>query len=333
MLKMDFYHKWPYLWLIRYTYFSITIQLYRPIDSPMPIFDLLEEARQTMRLKRLSIHTERAYVDTIRRFIAFHQRRHPRRMGAEEVRAYLSYLVSERNVAASTQNVAFNALLFLYRDVLQVDLGDLSSTLRARRPARLPVVYSPGEVQALLTQMSGTHHLMASLLYGGGLRLMECVRLRVKDLDFEYGQIIVRDGKGQKDRQTILPQSLVLPLREQIERVRVLHQKDVDAGCGKVYLPDALTRKYRNAARELAWQWVFPASKLSLDPRTGAKQRHHILEDGLQRAVKKAIAEAGLSKNGSCHSLRHSFATHLLEAPTIFVPCRSCWDIKMSAPP
>ncbi|HVF09861.1 MAG TPA: integron integrase [Abditibacteriaceae bacterium] len=280
----------------------------------MPISDLLEEARQTMRLKRLSLHTERAYLDTIRRFITFHHRRHPRSMGAGEVRAYLSHLASERNVAASTQNVAFNALLFLYRDVLQMELGDLSTTLRAQRPARLPVVYAPGEVQALLGRMSGTHHLMARLLYGSGLRLMECVRLRVKDIDFEYGHVVVRDGKGQKDRHTILPQSLVPPLREQIERARLLHRKDLEDGHGEVYLPAALARKYRSAARELAWQWVFPASKLSLDPRTGARRRHHLLEDGLQRAVKKAILEAGLNKNGSCHALRHSFATHLLEA-------------------
>jgi integron integrase len=280
----------------------------------MPISDLLEEVQKTMRLRHMSLHTERSYLDTIRRFIHFHNRRNPRHLGAGEVRAYLSYLAVEGKVAASTQNVAFSALLFLYREVLGIDLGDLSGTVRARRPARLPVVFSPGEVQIVLGHLRGQHHLMASLLYGSGLRLMECVRLRVKDIDFEYGQITVRDGKGQKDRHTMLPQALALPLREQLERARALHRQDVEEGYGEVYLPDALARKYRSAAREWSWQWVFPAARRSVDPRTGAQRRHHVLEDGLQRAVKKAIGAGGLNKNASCHTLRHSFATHLLEA-------------------
>ncbi len=279
----------------------------------MPITDLLDDVTQTMRLKHLSLHTERSYLYHIRRFIAFHNRRHPRHMGAPEVRAYLTHLAVEGQVAASTQNIAFSALLFLYREVLHIELDELASTVRARRPERLPVVFSPGQVQALLGQLRGSHHLMASLLYGSGLRLMECVRLRVKDIDFEYRQIIVRDGKGQKDRRTMLPQSLARPLREQLERARLLHRQDVEEGYGEVYLPDALARKYRSAAREWAWQWVFPAARRSIDPRSGAQRRHHTKEDGLQRAVKQAIKAAGLDKHGSCHTLRHSFATHLLE--------------------
>jgi integron integrase len=280
----------------------------------MAIADLLEEVRETLRLKHMSLSTERAYLDYIRRFIKFHNKRHPRNMGAEEVRAFLSHMAIEGKVSASTQNVAFNALLFLYRNVLHIELGDLNSTLRAKRPARLPIMFSPAQIQELLGHTRGSHYLMAGLLYGSGLRLMECVRLRVKDIDFEYRQLIVRDAKGQKDRRTMLPQSLIEPLQKQLEKARALHRKDLEEGFGAVYLPEALARKYPNASKEWAWQWVFPSARRSIDPRSGVERRHHQKEDGLQRAVKLAIKAAGLNTQGSCHTLRHSFATHLLEA-------------------
>ena len=282
-------------------------------DEPKKIADLLNEVRRVVRLKHFSASTEKSYIYYIRSFIHFHGRKRPQSMGAPEISAYLSHLAVEKNVAASTQNVAFNALLFLYRDVLAIELPPLGDVLRANRPARLPVVFTKSEAQKILGAMSGTNHLLASLLYGSGLRLMEGVRLRVKDLDFEYAQITIRDGKGQKDRRVPLPQPLIFALREQLQRVRELHQSDLSEGFGEVFLPDALARKYRNAAREIGWQWVFPARNRVLDPRTGATRRHHLLEDGIQRAVKKAIRDARIEKNGSCHSLRHSFATHLLE--------------------
>ena len=277
------------------------------------VSDLLEESRRVMRLRRFSYSTEKSYLYYIRHFIHFHGRRQPQRLGAPEISAFLSHLAEERNVAASTQNVAFNALLFLYRDVLNTSLPPLENVARARRPARVPVVFSKNEVAQVIGAMSGTHRLLASLLYGSGLRLMEGVRLRVKDLDFEYSQITIRDGKGQKDRYVPLPASLILPLREQLATVRELHQRDLEDGFGEVSLPHALSRKYRAAPRDWIWQWVFPSSKRSLDPRKKIERRHHLLEDGLQRAVKRAIDEAKIDKAGSCHTLRHSFATHLLE--------------------
>lgn len=219
----------------------------------------------------------------------------------------------EGQVAASTQNVAFNALLFLYRDVLEVELPPIEGVLRAKRPTRLPVVFSPDEVKRVLQHVSPSHHLMASLLYGCGLRLMECVRLRIKDIDFEYSQITIRDGKGLKDRQTMLPQSLREPLQEQLSRARLLHDLDRSENRAGVYLPSALARKYPNAARSWEWFWVFPSGRLAVDPRSKVVRRHHIAEDAVQRAIKSAIAKAGVAKHGSCHTLRHSFATHLLE--------------------
>jgi integron integrase len=216
-------------------------------------------------------------------------------------------------VAASTQNQAFNALLFLYREVLGLEMAPIENVDRAKRPARLPVVLSHAEAQRVVAGMSGTFQLMAKLLYGSGMRLMECVRLRVKDIDFERNQIIVREGKGFKDRVTILPQSVKAPLQEHLERVKLLHQQDLRQGGGTVYLPYALERKYPNANREWGWQYVFPAAKPSRDPRSGAVQRHHVNEQGLQRAVKDAVRLAGIAKPASCHSLRHSFATRLLE--------------------
>lgn len=274
---------------------------------------LLDSVRSAIRLRHYSIRTEEAYVQVIRRFILYHRKRHPREMGVDEIRQYLSYLATEGNVSASTQNVALAALLFLYREVLLIDLPLVEGVERAKRPQRLPVVLSAEEVKRVLAHLTGTHHIMASLLYGAGLRLMECVRLRVKDLDFDYRQIIVRDGKGEKDRRTILPQPLAESLQNQLARIKLQHEEDVRLGCGNVYLPFALERKYPKAANEWVWQYVFPAAKLSVDPRSGARRRHHASEDRLQKAVKRAVRDAGIEKRASCHTLRHSFATHLLE--------------------
>jgi integron integrase len=234
-------------------------------------------------------------------------------MGTDEIRLFLSHLAVDGNVAASTQNVALCALLFLYRDVLGVELPYVDGIQRAKRPARIPVVFTRAEAAALLSRLSGTYRLIAGLLYGSGLRLMEALRLRVKDLDFGYMEILVRDGKGEKDRRTILPRPLVEPLRQQFDGVKVLHEQDLREGFGDVYLPYALGRKYTNAAKEWAWQYVFPSSKLSVDPRSGVTRRHHASSDSVQREVKRAIRLAGITKRGGCHTLRHSFATHLLE--------------------
>jgi integron integrase len=280
----------------------------------MPIENSLDKCRQVMRLKHLSYRTEETYLPVIRRYLEFHGgRRHPRDMGADEIRAFLSHLAVERNVAASTQNVAFSALLFLYRDVLHLHLPAIENVERAQRPARLPEVFTREEARAVLARMEGTPRLMAGLLYGSGLRLMECVRLRVKDLDFARGQITVREGKGEKDRVTMLPHSLAEPLRRQLEQAKRLHEQDLAAGCGAAYLPCALERKYPGAAKEWGWQYVFPASRRSTDPRSGVIRRHHIAEDVLQRAVRAAIRQAGITRKASCHTFRHSFATHLLE--------------------
>ncbi|WP_290648710.1 integron integrase [Aquisalimonas sp.] len=274
---------------------------------------LLDEVRERIRFKHYSIRTERSYVGWIRRFILFHGKRHPREMGAREVEAFLTHLASNRDVAASTQNQAFSALLFLYRDVLGVQLEAVQNVERAKKPTRLPTVLTRNEVRAVLAHLDGTNWLMASLLYGAGLRLMECVRLRIKDVDFERREILVRDGKGAKDRVTMLPSSLVSPLQKRMRRTCELHRQDRASGYGGVWLPDALSRKYPSAPHETGWQYVFPASVLSLDPRSRVRRRHHVGEQAVQRAVKKAVRAAGLAKPASCHTLRHSFATHLLE--------------------
>ena len=269
---------------------------------------LLDRVHAVARLRHLSLGTEKAYSDWIRRFILFHNKRHPSEMGADEVRRFLSHLAVEGRVAASTQNVALCALLFLYRDVLGTEMPYVEGVERVKRPARIPVVFSRQETEALLSQLAGTYRLIAGLLYGSGLRLMEALRLRVKDIDFQYGEILVRDGKGEKDRRTILPRPLAEPLQHHLRRVRLLHEQDLRSGYGSVYLPYALGRKYPNAAKEWAWQYAFPSSKLSPDPRSGVVRRHHVSPDSLQREVKRAIGAAGISKHGGCHTLRHSFA-------------------------
>ncbi len=274
---------------------------------------LLEQVRDALRRRGYSYRTEQVYVGWIRRFIFFSGKRHPRDLGAGEVTSFLNHLVSERNVASATQNQALSAILFLYKEVLAQPLPWLDELERSKRPARLPTVLTVGEVRRLLAAMRGTKWLMASLLYGAGLRLTECLKLRVKDVDFEYRQILVRDGKGAKDRVTMLPQSLVEPLKKQLVVARALHDADVAAGHGDVELPDALERKYPRAAYEWKWKFVFPSGKLSVDPRTGVIRRHHVYENYVTRGVKEAARAARIEKHVSCHTLRHSFATHLLE--------------------
>jgi integron integrase len=285
---------------------------------------LLEQARDILRAKHYSYRTEETYIDWMHRYIIFHHKRHPDEMGAAEVQAFLIHLATERNIAASTQNQALSAVLFLYREVLHKEIEPLPLA-SAKRPERLPTVLTREEVLRIIDQLVGIHKLMVQLLYGSGLRLMECVRLRVKDIDFDYKTITVRDGKGEKDRITPLPDSLIPALKRQIDRVRLLHEEDLAAGLGEVYLPHALGMKYPNAARELVWQYIFPAPRRALDPRTlpspsgrwaggeGIERRHHIDSSGLQRAVKEAAREASVRKRVTCHTFRHSFATHLLQ--------------------
>jgi integron integrase len=275
---------------------------------------LLDRARFVARARHLSLRTEGAYVNWIRRFILFNGKRHPLELGEAEVTRFLTSLAVDGRVTASTQNQALAAILFLYRDVLNRDLDWLQGVVRAKRPVKLPVVLTREEVQAVLGNLHGTLWLQASLLYGAGLRLMECARLRVKDIDFARGQITVRQGKGGKDRVTILPDKVRAPLAEHLERVRRLHQEDLGKGLGRVELPHALAKKYPNADREWGWQWLFPATRFYVDDATGLARRHHLHESVLQRAVKVAVRKARITQPASCHTLRHSFATHLLEA-------------------
>jgi integron integrase len=274
---------------------------------------LLDRVRWHLRVKHYSIRTEQAYVDWIRRYILFHRKRHPSEMGEKEISEFLTHLAVEKSVAASTQNQAFSALLFLYQQVLERKLDFIDNVQRVTRPAKLPVVFTSAEARAVLARLKGDYRLMVELLYGSGLRLMECLRLRVKDVDFGYNRITVRDGKGLHERMALLPQQLRRPLRAHFERVKELHRQDLARGGGKVYLPFALKRKYPNAERAWIWQYVFPAAKPSLDPHSGEMRRHHVAEKNLQNAVKLAIRAAGIKKAASCHTFRHSFATHLLE--------------------
>jgi integron integrase len=280
------------------------------LDSPK----LLDRMRAEIRTRHYSIRTEETYVDWARRFILFHGKRHPKDMGADEVQAFLSHLAVERNVAASTQNQAKSALLFLYREVLHIELPWLDEVIAAKTGKRLPVVLTATEMRALLNAMSGTMGLVASLLYGTGMRLLEGLRLRVKDIEFERREIIVREGKGNKDRVTVLPEDLILPLQAHLKKVKALHEKDMEAGFGEVYLPHALAVKYPKAASTWGWQFVFPSAVRSVDPRSGIERRHHLYEASVQRAVREAAKIAEIKKLVTPHVLRHSFATHMLQA-------------------
>lgn len=273
---------------------------------------LLDQAREALRRLHYSLRTEESYIGWMRRYILFHHKRHPAEMGAPEVEAFLTDLAVTQQVAASTQNQALSALQFLYSEVLQQPLGELHA-VRAKQPQRLPTVLTRAEVRRVIDALAGTYQLMAKLLYGSGLRLMECVRLRVKDIDVPQRQLLVRSGKGEKDRVTPLPSSLILPLQEHLGRVQLTHTQDLREGYGEVYLPYALARKYPNANREWLWQYVFPAKQRSLDPRSGSVRRHHLDESGLQKAVRRAAQLAQVPKHVTCHTFRHSFATHLLE--------------------
>lgn len=275
---------------------------------------LLEAVRQAIRRLHYSRRTEEAYVGWIRKFIYWSGKRHPATLGAPDVSAFLSYLAADRNVAAATQNQALSALLFLYRQVLEMELPWFDDMVRAKRPVRLPVVLSRDEVSRLLEQLQGGHWLMASLLYGAGLRLMECLRLRVKDVDFAYRQILVRDGKGGKDRVSMLPESTVQPLQTQLGHAKRLHDFDLREGFGETHLPYALARKYPRAGFEWGWQYVFPSTKRSADPQDGVIRRHHLDVSVLSRALKEARRRAGIAKPITAHVLRHSFATHLLQS-------------------
>jgi integron integrase len=283
------------------------------MDLPDPP-RLLSRVRDKIRVKHYSIRTEQAYVDWIKRFIWFHGKRHPSVLGAAEVEAFLTDLAVVRQVAGPTQNQAKSALLFLYKEVLGVELPWLDRVEKAKVPLRLPVVLTFDEVARALAQLRGVHTLIGRLLYGTGMRVMEGMRLRVKDVDFARREIVIRDGKGLKDRVTVLPRAIVPQLREQLARAYELHERDIAAGHGAVWLPYALARKYRPAAREWGWQYVFPAEERSRDPRSGLVRRHHVSDQAFQRAMRQAVRDAGLAKPATPHTLRHSFATHLLES-------------------
>ncbi len=285
--------------------------------SPNPKSKLMDQVRETLRYYHYAMSTEKTYCQWIVRYVHFYgAKRHPKDMGSREVERFLSHLAMRGKVAASTQRQALNALVFLYREVLHVPLQDKIAPIRSKRKPSPPTVLTEQEVQSVLSNMRGTHLLMAQLVYGSGIRLMECIRLRIKDVDFGQNQIYIRSGKGGKDRTTFLPRLLRDDLFHHIERVKALHRKDLEEGFGRVYLPNALARKYRNAAWETPWQYVFPAKTRSVDPRSGKVQRHHVLESGLQKAVKTAVKKTKIAKRATVHTLRHSFATHMLENGT-----------------
>jgi integron integrase len=286
-----------------------------PFPPPLaPTARLLDQVRDRIRFKHYSIRTEHSYTDWIKRFILFHGKQHPATLSASEVEAFLTHLAVERNVAAATQNQARSALLFLYNDVLGIELPWLDGVEHARTPARLPVVLTHDEVVRVLRELKGLHALLGRLLYGSGMRILEGVRLRVKDVEFERYEIVVRDGKGAKDRITILPRGIAAPLRDHLRTVWETHQKDLSEGFGNVYLPHALQRKYPDAPRTWGWQYVFPAPSRSSDPRSGIERRHHLSDQSFQRAMRQAVRDAGIAKLATPHTLRHSFATHLLES-------------------
>jgi integron integrase len=274
---------------------------------------LLDRLREALRSRHYSPRTEQTYPHWVKRFIFFHNVRHPAEMAEPEINAFLTHLAVKEKVSASTQTQALSALLFLYRHVIGRDVGDLGKVIRARKPTRLPVVMTREEVKAVLANMTGDKRLMASLMYGAGLRLMECLRLRVQDIDSSRHEVLVRDGKGAKDRITMLPASLTIPLQEHLKRVKTIHERDVAEGWGRVQMPTALDRKYPNAPKDWRWQWVFPQDHRWINPQTKEQGRHHIDESLVQKAVRDAVTQAGLAKRATCHTFRHSFATHLLE--------------------
>ena len=299
---------------------SSALALSEPVSNSATVADaappprLLDCLREEIRVRHYSIRTETAYVDWARRFILFHGKRHPRDLGAEGVAAFLTYLAAERNVSAATQNQAKSALLFLYSQVLKIELPRLDEVVTARPTRRLPVVLTYSEVRALLRELSGVTGLFVSLLYGTGMRLLEGLQLRVKDIEFERRELIVREGKGGKDRVTVLPENLVLPLQAQLSHAKALHSEDVRAGLAGVWLPGALAVKYPQAPRSWGWQWMFPSPVTSTDPRSGLVRRHHLQEQSIQKAVSLAARRARIAKPCTPHVLRHSFATHLLQA-------------------
>ncbi|MFC1588918.1 integron integrase [Pseudomonadota bacterium] len=284
------------------------------IDADIQFPTVLPRLISAIRQLGYSIRTEKSYGQWVERFLAHQQHESLDKLSASDVKAFLDHLVVQRNVAASTQNQALNALLFLFKHVLGRELGEVGEFVRSKRPKRLPTVLSSSEVSALLGELESVHYLMAGLLYGAGLRLMECIRLRVQDLDFDYQQIHIRNAKGKKDRVVPLPRKLVVPLRAHLQTVMALHQDDLEKGFGEVFMPDALGRKYPKAARDWPWQYVFPSGRLSVDPRSNKQRRHHLDESSLQKMIKRAARNTGISKRVSCHTLRHSFATHLLES-------------------
>ena len=274
---------------------------------------LLDQVRDALRLKHYSARTEQTYIEWIKRYIIFHKKRHPKDMAIPEIEAFITHLAVDRNVAVSTQNQALSAIIFLYKYILGQELEMPPALIRPGRPKRLPTVLSQAEASRVIAQMTGTPKIMAKLLYGSGLRLMECMRLRVKDIDFENHQIIVRDGKGENDRSTVLPDSVIPDLKLHLASVKELHEKDLREGYGETYLPYALGKKYTNAKRDWVWQYVFPSAQRSTDPQTGQVRRHHLDESILQRAVKQAAKRTNISKPVTPHTFRHSFATHLLQ--------------------
>lgn len=273
---------------------------------------LLDQVRSALRVKHYSYETEKSYIKWIYRYICFHNKKHPQELDESDISQFISYLATTQKVSASTQNQALCAIVFLYKEVLKKDPGNFD-LVWAKKSRRIPVVFSKQEIADILKQLSGVHWILAMLMYGSGMRRMECLRLRVKDIDFAYNQITVRSGKGDRDRVVPLPQAVKNPLANHLKKVGIQHEKDLKAGYGSVELPDALEKKYRNADKNREWQYVFPAHRISKDPRTGIERRHHLYESVIQKSVKSAIRKAGIHKHGSCHSLRHSFATHLLE--------------------